>query len=125
MQSPKLANLILIIGVATLVCACSRTPQVTGNWSWVIPGSQYSGGMKLRQSRDGSINGVMYDAGGGEEGQLAGRIKGNFVEFKRVWGENYQQQYKLALSPDGKKLVGTFDGSRDISVGTDFEANRK
>ena len=113
------------IGVATLMVACSKAPDVTGNWSWVIPGSHYSGRMTLRQSHEGSITGTMYDAGDGETGVLTGRTKGNFVEFKRVWGENYEQQYKLALSANGKKLVGTFDGFRDLSAGTDFEANRK
>ena len=122
----KPLNLILIIGVATLLSACSKAPDVTGNWSLVMPGSQYSGRMALRQSRDGSITGTMYDTGDAEAGDLTGRTKGNFVEFKRVWGEPaHEQQYKLALSADGKKLIGTFDGFRDLRVGTDFEANKK
>jgi hypothetical protein len=122
----KPANFILFIGVAALLSACSKAPDVTGNWNWSIPGSRYSGRMELRQSFDHGITGRMYDTGDAESGELTGRIKANFVEFKRVWGDPaHEQQYKLALSPNAKKLVGSFDGWRDLSVGTDFEANRK
>ncbi len=81
--------------------------------------------MALRQSSDGTITGRMYDTGDAEAGELTGRTKANFVEFKRVWGEPaHEQQYKLALSANGKKLIGTFDGVRDARAGTDFEATR-
>ncbi len=121
----KAAKLVLILGVATLVASCSRAPDVTGTWNWACPGSQYSGKLELRQSRDGKITGAMYDASNGEPSQITGRIKGNFVEFTRAWDEAHGQRFRLALSPDGKKLIGAFDGNRDASVGTDFEANRK
>ncbi len=121
----KLATLLLIIGVTALAASCSKAPDVTGNWDWVCPGSQYSGKMELQQSRDGSITGVMYDAGDGEPTQLTGRIKSNFVEFTRAWRGTPSQRFRLALSPNGKKLVGAFDGNRDASAGTDFEADRR
>ena len=109
-----------IVGAAS----CLKAPDVTGDWNWVCPGSPYSGRLELRQFRDGKISGAMYDAGGGEPTQLTGRIKGNFVEFTRTWDDAHEQRFRLALGPNGKKLVGAFDGNRDTSVGTDFETNR-
>ncbi len=124
----KTAHVLLILVLAALATACStvknRSTDVTGEWEWIVPGSAYFGKMELKQASDGTITGRMFDTSGGNGGKLNGTFKQNYLQFTRTWG-SHEQRYHLALSPDGKELSGMFEGSRDQTIGTDFEAKRK
>lgn len=123
----KIKNLLLLLVLAVLVAGCAtvnRSSNVSGEWDWTCPGSAYYGKMELRQAADGSITGRMFETSGGNGGRIKGTLKGNYLQFTRTWGQ-YEQRYHLALSPDGRELSGMFEGERDHSVGTDFEAKRK
>ena len=123
----KTAYLLMMLVLAMLAASCAtmnRRADVSGEWSWVCPGSAYFGKLELRQAPDGTITGRMFETSGGNGGKIKGTLKGNYLQFTRTWGK-YEQRYHLALSSDGKELSGMFEGERDTSVGTDFEARRK
>lgn len=123
----KTKNLLLLFVLTMLMAGCATVhhrSDVSGEWNWICPGSAYFGKLELRQAPDGTITGRMFDTSGGNGGRIKGTLKGNYLQFTRTWGA-YEQRYHLALSPDGRELSGMFEGERDHSVGTDFEAKRK
>jgi hypothetical protein len=122
----KTENLVSIMLAAMLMGGCCTTnhhADVTGRWNWVCCDGHYDGELKLTQFSTGEITGTMCNANGEAPGTIKGSLRGNYIQFTRTWS-GYHQQYSLALSPDGRTLIGTFDGVRDATVSANFEAKR-
>jgi hypothetical protein len=105
------------------VVAVAPAVNVTGNWEWTCCDGHYAGALELTQAAD-KLTGRLHDGGDTEGHEVTGTIVGNVVKLTRTWTD-YEQQYELTLSADGKKLAGELSGTRDENVGTHFEATRK
>ncbi|HEV7701659.1 MAG TPA: hypothetical protein VGO43_15620 [Pyrinomonadaceae bacterium] len=98
------------------------TTDVSGTWDLVCCSGRYTGKLTLTQSGN-KIGGYFGETSNGSTGKVDGAINGTSLTFRRTWSGGVQD-YTLTLSSDGKTLTGSFNGTRDTSVGTEFRATR-
>ena len=114
----------LLTGCRTPATTAAAPVNLAGQWTWTCCEGNFKGEMTLQQD-GGKITGRIFDANDTTGGAVAGGISDNTVTFTRTWGDGLRQDFTLAVSADGKKLAGKFDGTQDTRYGNLFEATRK
>jgi hypothetical protein len=108
---------------ARLECGQQSATSLTGRWKVVSGSGKYKGVFVLQQNGS-RLTGSVMDTNNSSVGALEGSVEGLKVRLVRRWPGG-SQTYDLTLDAALNQMNGTFDGTRDMSVGNDAQLERE
>lgn len=106
-----------------LLKTVTAAPSISGRWKTVCCNGKYTGVFVLQQSGS-RLTGSVEEPSNRTYGELEGTIEGNRVRLTRRWPGGLQT-YELLLDASFNRMSGTFDGTRDMTAGTDTQLERE